>query len=151
VRSRLPLAAIFLAVILASCGGRPGVNVTLAGVSVPMVLASASEGTACSSSIGDAFPQNTPLTTVRGSTRPIIHVEADQGATEIRGFIYDVDAPSPSGGPNEEFTLPGRSGSYEMSSILPAHTYQVLVNVRWSFVVTQGEVTHLFKFRVEPG
>ena len=125
-------------------------NVTLAGQSVPMVLASTTEGTACSTSHGDAFPQNIPLTTVRGSTA-IIHVEADQGATEIRGFIYDVDAPSPSGGPNEEFTLPGRSGSYEVRSIRPARTYQVLVNVRWSFVVTQGEVTHLFKFRVEPG
>ena len=126
-------------------------TVTVGGQSVSTVLASTTEGTACSTTHGDAFPQNIPLTTVRGSTAPIIHVEADQSANEIRGFIYDVDAPSPSGGPNEEFTLPGRSGSYEVRSIHPARTYQVLVNVRWSFVVTQGEVTHLFKFRVEPG
>jgi hypothetical protein len=140
-----------LAILLASCGGRPGVTVKLAGEPVLMVLASTSEGTACSSSIGDAFPQNIPLTTIRGSLPLIIHVEADQVATEIRGFIYDLDAPSPSGGPSEEFTLPGRSGSYEPRSIVAARAYQVLVNVRWSFVVTQGEVSHLFKFRVEPG
>ena len=115
-----------------------------------MVLASATEGTACSTSHGDAFPQNVPLTRVNGPTPVTLRVEADQG-NEIRGFIYDVDAPSPSGGPNEEFTLPGRSGTYETRSIVPGRTYRVLVNVGWSFVVTQGEVTHLFDFRVEPG
>lgn len=116
-----------------------------------MVLASASEGTACSTSHGDAFPQDIPLTTVRGSTAPSIHVEADQGASEIRGFIYDLDAPSPQEGPNEEFTLPGRSGSYEPRLVVPDRTYQVILNVRWSFVLTQGEVTHLFKYRLGPG
>jgi hypothetical protein len=126
------------------------VTVSVGGQSVPTVLASTTEGTPCSASHGDAFPQNIPVTTVRGSTPMTIRVEADQGA-EIRGFIYDLDAPSPAGGPSEEFTLPGRSGSYEVRSLHPARTYQVLVNVRWSFVVTQGEVTHLFKFRVEPG
>ncbi len=141
---------IFLAVLVASCGGRPGVTVSIDGQSVPTVLSSTTEGTPCSTSHGDAFAQNIPLTTVRGSTPVTIRVEADQGA-EIRGWIYDLDAPSSSGRPNEEFTLPGRSGSYEVRSIIPARTYQVLVNVRWSFVVTQGEVTHLFKFRVEPG
>jgi hypothetical protein len=138
VRSRFPLAAIVLAILLASCGGRPAVTVTLAGQPMPMVLASTTEGTPCSTSHGDAFPQNIPLTTVRSSMPVTIHVEADQG-TEIRGWIYDVDAPSPSGGPTLEFTLPGRSGSYEVRSIVAARTYQVLLNVRWSLVVTQGE------------
>ncbi len=150
MRSRLPLAAVLLAILLASCSGRPTVTVSIGGATVPTALASTTEGTACSTSHGDAFPQNVPLTTVRGSTPVTIHVEADQGNV-IRGWIYDLDAPSRSGGPNEEFTLPGRSGSYEVRSIVPARTYQVLVNVRWSFVFTQGEVSHLFKFRVEQG
>jgi hypothetical protein len=149
VRSRVPLLAIFVAVLLASCGARPSVTVRVAGAPVPMVLASTTEGTACSASHGDAFPQDVPLTTVRGSTPVTIHVEADQG-TEIRGWIYDLDALSPSGGPTEQFTLPGRSGSYAVRSLVPARTYQVLLNVRWSFVLTQGEVSHLFRFRVEP-
>ena len=149
MRSRVPLAAVFLAILLASCSGRPTVIVSIGGATVPTTLASTTEGTACSTSHGDAFPQNVPLTMVRGATPVTIHLEADQG-TEIRGWIYDLDAPSPSGGPNEEFTVPGRSGSYEVRSIVPARTYQVLVSVRWSFVFTRGEVSHLFKFQVEP-
>jgi hypothetical protein len=114
-----------------------------------MVLASTTEGTACSTSHGDAFPQNVPLTTVRGPTEPVLRFEAGEGATEIRGAIYDVAAPP--GGPIEEFTLPGRSAEYQPRAIRPARTYRVLVNVVWSFVITHGEVTHLFEMRVESG
>jgi len=67
-----------------------------------------------------------------------------------RGWIYDLDAPSPSGGPNEEFSLPGASGAYQARSIVPARTYSVTVNVPWSFLVTEGEVTHLFRLRIGP-
>lgn len=115
-----------------------------------MVLASTSERTACSTSIGDAFPQNVPLTTVRAAKMPALRFEAGQSATGIRGWIYDVDSPTPSGGPIEEFTLPGRTGSYEPRSIVAARTYSVTVNVRWSLLVTRGEETHLFRVRVEP-
>lgn len=150
MRARVPLGAVLLAIVLASCGGRPNVTVSLGGHVVPIVLASTTEGTACSTSHGDAFPQDVPLARVNGLTPVTLRVEADQG-TEIHGWIYDVDAPSPSGGPNEEFTLPGRSGAYETRSVVVGRTYRVLINVRWSFVVTQGEVTHLFDFRAEPG
>jgi len=107
-----------------------------------MVLASSSEGTACSTSIGDAFPQGVPLTIVRAATPVALHFEAGQGATEIRGWIYDIAAPTTTGGPNEEFTVPGRSGEYVSRSIVPNRTYRVLTNVRWSFLVTHGEVSH---------
>ena|SRR2546430_11187472 len=150
MRSRLPLGVILGAILLASCGGRPGVTVTIAGETVPMALASTSEGTACSTTIGDAFPRDLPLTTVRAAAPVTIHFEAGQGANEIRGWIYDVDAPSASGGPNEEFTVAGRSASYEARSVIAGRTYRVLVNVRWSFVVTHGEETHLFEVRLEP-
>jgi hypothetical protein len=150
MRSRVPLGAVLLAILLASCGGRPNVAVSIGGQVVPMVLASTTEGTACSTSHGDAFPQNVPLTKVNGPAPVTLRVEADQGA-EIRGWIYDVEAPAPSGGPNEEFTLPGRSGTYQTRSIVPGRIYRMLIHVSWSFVVTHGEVTHLFDFRVEPG
>ncbi len=150
MRYRAPLGAIFLAILLASCGGRPGLTVSIAGETVPTVLGSTTEGTACSTSHGDAFPQSLPPATVRAGTPVRLHFEAGQGATEIHGWIYDLDAPSASGRPNEEFTVPGRSGDYEAGSVVPSRTYRVLVNVRWSFVVTRGEETHLFEMRVEP-
>jgi len=137
-------------ILVASCGGRPGLNVSIANDTVPMVLGSTTEGTACSTSHGDAFPQNVPLTIVHGSASPTIRFEAGQGATEIRGWIYDIEAPSPSGGPTEEFTLQGTSGTYQPRSIVAARTYRILVNVRWSFVVTHGEETHLFDLRAVP-
>ncbi len=150
MRSRRPLGVVLVAVLLASCGGRPGVTVTIGGDVVSMALGSTSEGTACSTSIGDAFPQTVPLTTVRSAPPLTLHFEAGQGASEIRGAIYDVDAPAASGGPDEEFSVAGRSGSYEARSVIAGRTYRVLVNVRWSFVVTRGEETHLFEVRLEP-
>ena len=124
--------------------------VSIAGEPVPMVLASASEGTACSTSIGDAFPQNVPLTTVRAAPPIALHFEAGQGATEIRGWIYDIAAPTATGGPNEEFTVRGRSGEYVLWSVVPDRTYRIVTNVRWSLLVTQGEVSHIFEIRVQP-
>jgi hypothetical protein len=103
MRSRLWFSVILFAILLTSCGARPGVTVSMAGQVVPTVLASTSEGTACSTYIGDAFPRNLPLTTVRTPTPMTLHFEAGQGATEIRGWIYDDDAPTPSGRPIEEF------------------------------------------------
>jgi hypothetical protein len=149
MRPRVPLAAIFLLILVASCGGRPDVRVRVAGDTIPTVLASTSDGTACSTSIGDAFPQNVPLTIVRAPMPVKLEFEAGQGATEIRGAIYDRDAPP--GNPTEEFTLQGDSGSYELRTPVVARTYRVLVNVRWSIVVAHGEVTHLFDLRVQPG
>jgi hypothetical protein len=146
----MPLGAILTVILIAACGGRPEVSVSIAGQPVRMVLASASEGTACSTSHGDAFPQNVPLTTIRAATPVTLHFEAGQGATEIRGWIYDIAAPTATGGPNEEFTVPGRSGEYVLRSVVPNRTYRVVTNVRWSFLVTQGEVSHIFEMRVEP-
>jgi hypothetical protein len=150
MRSRLPLGVLLVAILLASCGGRPGLTVTIADETVPMVLGSTSEGTACSTSIGDAFPKTLPLTIVRAAPPLALQFEAGQGASEIRGAIYDLAAPAASGGPNEEFSVAGRTGSYETRSLIAGRTYRVLVNVRWSFVVTHGEETHLFEVRLEP-
>jgi len=148
IRSRLGLAAILVAILLASCGGQPGVTVTVADVTVPMVRSSVTERTPCSVSHGDAFPRELPLTTVR-ATPVTLHFDAGQGASEIRGTIFEVDAPPP-GGPIEEFTLPGRSGAHTARSIVPGKTYGVLVGVHWSLVVTGGEETHAFRLRIEP-
>jgi hypothetical protein len=150
MRSRLPLAAILFAIVVASCAGHPDVTVKVGGETVRMVLASTTERTGCSSEHGDAFPQDVPLTSVRASVPVTLEIEAGQGATRIRGWFYDVDAPSASGTPIEEFTLTGRSGSHAARSIVPARTYSVLVNVQWSALIKQGEVTYVFRVRIEP-
>ena len=150
MRSRLPLAVILLAILLASCGGTPSVLVTVAGETIPMALSSTTVRTGCSAEHGDAFPRDIPLTIVRTRTPALLHIEAGQGATGIRGWIYDLDAPTASGLPLEEFTLSGRSGDHAATSIVAARTYSVLVNVTWSALVTGGEVTHVFRLRVEP-
>jgi len=144
----MPLALILFVIVLASCGSAPNVTVTIAGV--PMVLASTSVRTGCSGEVGDAFPRDVPLTTVRAPTPAVIHVEAGEGATGTRGWIYDVEAPTASGGPIEEFTLAGRTGDHAAKSIVRERTYRVVVNVMWSSLVTSGEVTHVFRLRVEP-
>lgn len=149
-RSHVPLAVICTAILLASCGGRPGVTVSIAGEPVAMILSSATERTACSAQHGDAFPRELPLTVVRTTAPVTLQLEAGQGVTQVRGWIYDADAPTPTGGPIEEFTLAGRSGTYQARSIAPARTYSVLVNVVWSYLVTGGEETHAFRVRIEP-
>ncbi len=149
VRPRLPLALILFTILLASCSGTPGVMVRVAGETIAMALASTTVRTGCSAAHGDAFPRDVPLTIVRTTTPALLHIEAGQGATEIRGWIYDVDAPTASGGPLEEFTLSGRSGDHAAKSIVTARTYSVVVNVAWSSLVTGGEVTHVFRLRVE--
>jgi len=149
MRTRLPLALILVAILLASCGGRPDVTVSIAGTTVPMVLSSTTDRTGCSIMHGDAIPQNVPLTTVRPAPPVTLRFEAGPSATEFRGWIYEGDPPPP-GGPIEEFTVPGRGGTYAPRSMTPGRTYQVLLNVQWSAVVTSGEVTHVFRLRIEP-
>src|SRR5437773_10358496 len=94
MRSRLPLGVLLVAVLLASCDGRPGVAVSIGGERVPMVLASTTEGTACSTSHGDAFPQLAPLPTVRAATPVALHFEADPGATQTPGRSHALAAQS---------------------------------------------------------
>lgn len=47
-------------------------------------------------------------------------------------------------------TLPGRVGTHEARTIAPGRTYQVLVNVKWSGLLTHGEETHVFRVRIDP-
>jgi hypothetical protein len=146
----LPLGAVVLAILIASCGASPGVSVSIASEPIPMVLASTTNRVGCTSEHGDAFPQQVPLTTIRTSAPVTLKFEAGSGANEIRGAIYDVKSPSTLGGPIEEFLVRGPVGTYEARTIVPGRTYQILVNVVWSFVVTSGEESHLFRVTIEP-
>ena len=154
IRSRGPLAAILLAILAASCGGRPSVTVMVAGEIVPTQLVSSTEGTPCSTSHGDGpFPTLAP-TIVREPTPLAIRVDADPGS-QIRGRIYEIDASTPvmrllpASGPLEEFTL--TSGvTYQSRSIVASRSYEVWVDVSRSVLGFRSEVGHAFRVRVQP-
>lgn len=82
-----------------------------------MVRSSSTRSFIGGSEHGDDSPQRIPLTTIRTSTPVSLRFDTGQGATDIRGMIYDMD--SPSGGPIEEFALPGRVGTHEARTIAP--------------------------------
>lgn len=96
---------------------------------------------------GDFFPREIPVTTIRTSLPVMLKFEAGQGATTIRGWLYDKEVPF--GGPSEEFTLPGRTGAYAPRIIVVGRTYEIVVNVMWSGVLVSGEETHVFRLKIE--
>lgn len=146
----LPLAALLLTTLLTACGSQPGITVSIGTQSVPMVLSSTSRITAWGAGeTGDAFPREIPLTTVGPSLPVMLQFEAGQGASAIRGWLYDAEAPTPSGGPIEEFTLQGRTGAYAPRTISVGRTYEVMVNVMWSGLLVRGEETHAFRLKIE--
>jgi hypothetical protein len=147
MRSRGPLAAILLAILLASCGGRPSVTVRVAGEIVPTQVVSTMEGTPCSGRVGDG-PFLPGETSVRASAPFAIQVDTDSDA-HVLGWIYDIDAPTPSGGPLEEFTFAG-AGTHQSRSMVAARRYQVIVNVARSVLGFRSEVTHAFRVHVQP-
>ena len=115
-----------------------------------MVLSSTSRITAwVAGEVGDYFPREIPVTTVRTSLPVMLKVEAGQGASVIRGWLYDKETPTPTGGPSEEFNLPGRTGAYAARTIVVGRTYEIVVNVMWSGLLVSGEVTHVFRVKVE--
>jgi hypothetical protein len=154
IRSRGALAAILLAILAASCGGRPSVTVVVAGEVVPTQVVSTMEGTPCSTKIGDGpFPPRDP-TIVREPTPLAIRVDAEPGS-QIRGRIYEIDTstpamrPLPASGPLEEFSL--TSGvTYQARSIVASRSYEVWVDVSRSVLGFRSDVTHAFRVRVQP-
>ena len=148
-RARRPLTAILLAILAASCSpGRASVTVAVAGEVVPTQVVGTTEATPCSMSHGDGPFDPRVVTIVRGPTPIAIRVEVAPSA-EIRGWIYDTEAPTPSGGPLEEFTL-SNSGTHQSRSMMAARTYQVIVSATRSVLGLRSEVGHAFRVRVEP-
>lgn len=146
----VPFASLLLAILLSACGSQPGIAVSVGQQSIPMVLSSTSRLTAwVLGEHGDAFPRDIPVTTVRTSLPVMLKVEAGQGASVIRGWLYDKEAPTPTGGPSEEFNLPGRTGTYAARTIVVGRTYEIVVNVMWSGLLVSGEETHVFRLKVE--
>lgn len=142
----LPLAGVLIAVLVASCGASPGLTVAVSGQAVPTTLTSRTDRTLCSASTGDAAVGDVPVTEV--APRPTLTLQGGGGTTGFQGAIYDVQEGAPIGVPIEEFTLSGATATYQLEHALAGKTYQVLVNVQWSFLVTSGSETHVFRLRI---
>lgn len=146
----LRLIALLLAVVVTACGSQPGIRVSVGQQSIPTVLSSTSRLTLwVAGEHGDWFPGDIPVTAVRTSRPATLKFEAGQGASRIRGWLYDKEAPTPGGGPSEQFNLPGRTGAYAPRTIVVGRTYEIVVNVMWSGVLVSGEETHVFRVKVE--
>lgn len=145
---RLPLGAILLGILFASCGGEPGMSVSVGGENVPTIRTSDVHRTACSAVTSDAVVGEIPLKSLAG--RPLLTLTAAGGTTGFRGWIYDVEDGRPSGTPIEEFSVAGASGSYQPRTMKAGRTYEIAVNAEWSFIVTGGSETRIFRLLVEP-
>lgn len=146
---RAALATLLFGILVASCGGDPGLTVTIANQSVPTEFSSRSTRTACSGVHGDGPAPSFVPTTVRASIPLSIRLEAGPGTTEIRGWIYELDASGQvRGNPIEQFSLPSRSGSVESRTMVAGHSYQVTVNATWSALISQGAETRTFRLAV---
>lgn len=148
MRHRLPLIAIVAMILVASCGGRPGFSAAVNDVIVPSSLTSTSDRTGCSGTVSDYVIGDIPEETVSG--KPVLTFSGGAGTSAFRGWIYDMKDGRPAGAPIEEFTVPGSSGRYEPQKMSRGKTYEVLVNAPWSFVITSGEETHVFRVRLVP-
>ena len=86
IRGRLPLAAIPVAILLASCG-RPGVALRIAGVNdaLPGLDSSYCQSAGCTGTCGDYPTLAPPLVQVRVTAPVTLEVRADSGVTEIHG------------------------------------------------------------------
>jgi hypothetical protein len=107
IRGRLPLAAILVAILLASCG-IPGVALRITGVneSLPGLDSSYCQSGGCTTTCGDYPTLTPPLVQVRATPPVTLEVRADSGVTEIHGDIWEGDTVS--GRPIETFTLADR-------------------------------------------
>lgn len=145
---RLPLGAILAAVVLASCGADPGMSVSIASETVQTVPTSDVHRTACSATVRDRVVGEIPLKTV--SERPTLTFAGGGGTTGFRGWIYDLKDGKLSSVPIEEFTVSGASGSYEPRTVKAGGTYEISINADWSFIITGGSETRVFRLRVGP-
>ncbi|HET8567833.1 MAG TPA: hypothetical protein VFM93_02460 [Candidatus Limnocylindria bacterium] len=141
------VALLLLAVVATACAERPDVSVTVGGGPAALALASETQRTVFSYDHGDAFPRDVPLTVVRASGSVDIAVVA-RAATEVKGWIYDEDLPTPSGGPIDEFAFQGSAGTHTTRGVVPFRTYRVLVNARSDALLTGHDVTYVLRFRV---
>jgi hypothetical protein len=77
--------AIVATILVASCGGRPGMSVAIDDVFVPAVLASTTDRAGCSATVSDYVIGNIPEETVSG--KPVLTFSGGAETSAFRGWI----------------------------------------------------------------
>ena len=149
LRGRLPLAAILVAILLASCG-MPGVALRIAGVNdaLPGLDSSYCQSVGCTGTCGDYPTLAPPLVPVHVTPPVTLEIRADSGVTEIHGDIWEGDTVS--GRPIEAFVLAGQSAKYVSQAMAPGHRYYIFLDVHWSLPLNTGGRAHFFRVELLP-
>ena len=149
LRGRLPLAAILVAILLASCG-RPGVALRIAGVNdaLPGLDSSYCQSGGCTTTCGDYPVLSPPLVQVRVTPPVTLEIRADSGVTEIHGDIWEGDTVS--GQPVETFTLAGQTARFVSQAMAPGHRYYIAIDIHWSLPLNTGGQGHVYRVEVLP-
>ena len=149
VRGRLPLAAILVAILLASCG-RPGVALRIAGVNdaLPGLDSSYCQSGGCTGTCGDYPVLFPPIVQVRVTPPVTLEIRADSGVTEIHGDIWEGDTVS--GQPVETFTLAGQTARFVSQAMAPGHRYYIAIDIHWSLPLNTGGQGHVYRVEVLP-
>ena len=145
----MPLAAILVAILLASCG-RPGVTLRIAGVNdaLPGLESSYCQSGGCSTTCGDYPTPAPPLLPVRVTAPVTLEVKADPSVTEIHGDIWEGDTLS--GRPIESFALAGPSAEHVSQAMASGHRYYIYIDIRWSLPLNSGAQGHAFRVEILP-
>ena len=149
LRGRLPLAAILVAILLASCG-IPGVALRIAGVneSLPGLDSSYCQSGSCTTTCHDYPTLSPPLVQVRVTPPVTLEFRADSGVTEIRGDIWEGDTVS--GRPIETFTLTGHIARYGSQAMASGHRYYIVIDIHWSLPLNTGGQGHVYRVELLP-
>ena len=149
LRGRLPLAAILVAILLASCG-IPGVALRIAGVneSLPGLDSSYCQSGGCTGTCGDYPVLAPPIVQVRVTPPVTLEIRADSGVTEIHGDIWEGDTVS--GQPVETFTLAGQTARFVSQAMAPGHRYYIAIDIHWSLPLNTGGQGHVYRVQVLP-
>ena len=149
LRGLLPLVAILLGDLLASCG-MPGVTVRVSGVNeaLPGLQGSYCQSGGCSNTCGDYGQLLPTLVQVRVTPPVTLEIQPASGVTEIHGDIWEGDTVS--GRSLEAFVLAGQNARYVSQAMAPGHRYYIALDVRWSLPLNTGGRAHYFRVEVLP-
>ena len=149
MKHRIPLVAVLVLVLLASCGlPRPTVGLAIAGTNVPGSReGSYCQSGGCSGVCADGPAPTAPLTVVRATSPVRLDFFGGGEITQIHGDIWQGEAMN--GQPLESFDLRGNERSYSPQLMRDGRFY-LLVSLGWSRVTDRGDTSVAFLVEIVP-